>query len=80
MSRSSSMQTLDIYDDAIEVSQDPVYNFGDTPAETREDEIARLAYQFWEERGQTNGSAMEDWLRAEQEIRARDASVYRRLT
>ena len=34
-------------------------------------EIAKLAYQFYEERGRENGSAEEDWYRAEQEIRGR---------
>ena len=32
--------------------------------------IARLAYSYWEARGFTGGSAEEDWLRAEEEIRA----------
>src|SRR5690349_2564069 len=35
--------------------------------------IARLAYSYWEARGFTGGSAEEDWLRAEQELRARMA-------
>ena len=35
------------------------------------DEIARLAYLFWEERSGVGGSPEEDWLRAEQEILAR---------
>lgn len=34
-------------------------------------EIAKLAYHFYEERGRQDGSAEEDWFRAEQEIRAR---------
>jgi len=33
-------------------------------------EIARLAYSYWEARGCTGGSAEQDWLRAEQEIKA----------
>ena len=33
--------------------------------------IARLAYQFWEERGRPFGSSEMDWLRAEQELQAR---------
>ena len=36
--------------------------------------IARLAYSYWEARGYTNGSPEEDWLRAEQELRARQAA------
>lgn len=31
--------------------------------------IARLAYSYWESRGCQGGSAEEDWLRAETEIR-----------
>ena len=34
---------------------------------TRED-IARLAYSYWEARGRQGGSALEDWLRAEREL------------
>lgn len=34
-----------------------------------QDEIARLAYHFWEERGCPTGSEAEDWFRAEQEVR-----------
>jgi hypothetical protein len=32
------------------------------------DQIARLAHSFWEARGRTDGSAVEDWLRAEREL------------
>jgi hypothetical protein len=37
------------------------------PAPTRE-EIARLAEKFWMERGRADGSAEQDWLRAEREL------------
>jgi hypothetical protein len=33
------------------------------------DDIARLAYSYWEARGFQGGSPEEDWLRAEQELR-----------
>ena len=33
------------------------------------EEIARLAYSFWEQRGCPQGSPEEDWFRAEEEIR-----------
>ena len=33
------------------------------------DKIALRAYRLWQERGSPIGSAEEDWLRAEQEIR-----------
>jgi hypothetical protein len=35
------------------------------------DEIARLAYSFWEARGCNSGSPEEDWFRAEKELRAK---------
>jgi hypothetical protein len=39
-------------------------------APTRE-QIAALAYSYWEARGRRGGSPEEDWLRAEQELRNR---------
>jgi hypothetical protein len=39
-------------------------------AENR-DEIAALAYQYWQERGCPIGSDQEDWLRAENELKNR---------
>jgi len=36
------------------------------------DEIAELAYRFYEERNGRGGSAEEDWHRAEQELRRRN--------
>jgi hypothetical protein len=33
-------------------------------------EIAALAYQLWEERGCPIGTPEEDWLRAEEELKA----------
>jgi hypothetical protein len=34
-----------------------------------QDEIARLAYSYWEARGYQGGSSEEDWLRAQRELR-----------
>jgi len=33
------------------------------------DEIAQLAYSYWESRGYQGGCPEEDWLRAEQQLR-----------
>jgi hypothetical protein len=41
---------------------------------SRED-IAALAYSFWEARGFQGGSPEEDWLRAEEELRTRAVAV-----
>jgi len=36
---------------------------------SEQEEIAKLAYSYWEARGCQGGSSEEDWLRAEQEFR-----------
>ena len=41
------------------------------PAAPSANEIAHLAYLYWESRGCQGGSPEEDWLRAEQELHAR---------
>ncbi|MEO8338344.1 MAG: DUF2934 domain-containing protein [Nitrospirota bacterium] len=38
--------------------------------DTQELETERLAYSYWEARGRTEGSAEDDWARAEQEMKA----------
>jgi hypothetical protein len=40
------------------------------PVPTSQERIASLAYSYWEARGFQGGSPEEDWLRAEQELRA----------
>jgi hypothetical protein len=35
------------------------------------DQVAQLAHRFWAERGHQHGHHLEDWFRAEQELRAR---------
>ena len=37
------------------------------------DEIAALAYSYWEARGYQGGSSEEDWLQAERELRDRQS-------
>jgi hypothetical protein len=49
----------------LETSQET--RLGGAPFPTR-DEIARLAYAYWEERGKPLGSAEADWVRAEDEL------------
>ena len=36
-----------------------------------EEQIAALAYSYWEARGYKGGSSEEDWFRAERELRER---------
>ena len=45
-------------------------------AELNHEDIARLAYRLWQERGSPIGSPAEDWVRAEAELRrTSEASV-----
>ncbi len=39
-----------------------------------EEEIARLAYSYWENRGCQGGSPEEDWFRAEEELKAKTST------
>jgi len=43
-----------------------------TPSER--EEVARLAYSYWEQRGRQHGSPDEDWYRAEEEVRRQRAA------
>jgi len=45
--------------------------------EPTHDEIARLAYSYWEAAGRRQDSSLDDWLRAERELRDRaDPATY----
>lgn len=44
-----------------------------SPAVELDDQVARLAYSYWEGRGGQGGSPEEDWFRAEQEVRSQTA-------
>ncbi len=48
---------------------DPVAESAPTLSVLEREEIARLAFQYWQERGCPEGSPDEDWLRAEADVR-----------
>ena len=39
------------------------------------EQVALLAYSYWEERGREGGSPEDDWYRAEREVRGRSIRV-----
>lgn len=45
-------------------------------ASLEEDDVARLAYHFWLERGGPEGCPEEDWYRAEQELAGRRGALH----
>jgi hypothetical protein len=87
-SRAKHTPVADSADAQIEIDAlagaTPVSNASAVPASTaaapavyepNHEEIALLAFLYWESRGGQGGSAEEDWLRAEQELRVRAAAV-----
>jgi hypothetical protein len=63
---------------AVEVSTavteaTPVEPVAQVATSLSNEDIARLAYSFWEARGYQGGSPEEDWLRAEQQLTAQYA-------
>jgi hypothetical protein len=50
-------------------AEKPSHSAAAAVCEPSPDDIARLAYSFWEARGYAGGSSEEDWLRAERELR-----------
>lgn len=42
-----------------------------TARPVQHEEVARLAHRYWAERGGQHGHDVEDWFRAEQELRGR---------
>ena len=50
-----------------------VSNISEISVDPSPDQIARLAYLYWLDRGCRNGSAEEDWFRAEHQLRQQAA-------
>ncbi len=63
----------------VAVEEPPVAANGQSAAATalldEHEEIARLAYSYWEARGCQGGSPEEDWHRASEEVRRRRAGT-----
>lgn len=53
---------------AVPARKPPAYTLVE-PREVTHEEIARLAYAYWEQRGFQGGSPEEDWRRAERELK-----------
>jgi hypothetical protein len=43
----------------------------DQPKSVSHEEVAALAHRFWAERGHKHGNHVDDWFRAEQELRGK---------
>ena len=73
------MAPIDTTTDAmINTTLSNLQNPSEAAPKARDEEIARLAHTYWEERQKNGlpGSDVEDWLRAEAEVaRVRDAAI-----
>lgn len=56
------------------LNSDPVSSNGRAAAQERsvsQEEVARLAHSYWQQRGRKHGQHEDDWYRAEQELRGK---------
>ena len=62
-----------IHPHAADMERNPVVKDGIGEAQHHQD-IARLAYAIWQDRGCPHGTDLEDWLEAEQQLSKRHAA------
>ena len=67
----ASVAAVQKSEEAKPVVQAPEICAAPAPYIPTQEQIAALAYTYWESRGYQGGSSEEDWLRAENELRAR---------
>jgi hypothetical protein len=60
---------------AAAMAPDTAVERGISTSLIEQDDIALLAYSYWEARGCLHGSPEEDWFRAEKELRQRAAAA-----
>jgi hypothetical protein len=53
---------------AVAILEDPVEEAAPTFSSPGHEQIAQLAYSYWQARGCPDGSAEKDWLRAEADL------------
>jgi len=56
-------------------ADEPVSETRTPGSQLAHEQIARLAYAYWQNRGCPDGSPEEDWLRAEAELKARPSGA-----
>jgi hypothetical protein len=49
----------------LEVKMTQQATMNESPSTLRHDQVAKLAYEIWEENGRPSGTAEKDWLLAE---------------
>lgn len=69
----SKSQPVAVSEEPVAISVQAVVTAVAAPCAPKHEEIATLAYSYWVARGCQGGSQDEDWRRAEQELRSRNA-------
>ena len=65
------MKSTNVVDDEPGLIPAVVMDAEDELSAPTHDEVAELAYQYWEARNGQGGSPWEDWFRAEEELKRR---------
>ncbi len=70
-------KSVDRHPDEIEKTQSTLAPKSDDPTVLIpiEQQIQRRAYELYEQRGRTDGHALDDWLQAEREIKSTQANA-----
>lgn len=66
------MQATKLLDDEPGLVPAELMQIDDEVSAPMDEQIAELAYSYWEARGSQGGSPWEDWFRAEQELKRRE--------
>jgi len=65
------MQATKLLDDEPGLTPAETLSVDDEMSAPTDDQVAELAYSYWEARGFQGGSPWEDWFRAEEELKRR---------
>jgi len=65
------MRATKLLDDEPGLEPAEIMQRDDAVSAPSDDEVAQLAYSYWEARGGEGGSPWEDWFRAEEELKRR---------
>jgi hypothetical protein len=63
------------YPQTADIERNPVIDDGIGEEQQQHEDIARLAYAIWQDRGCPHGSDVEDWFEAEQQLSKRHVAT-----
>jgi hypothetical protein len=63
-----------IHPQTADIERNPVIDDGIGEEQQQHEDIARLAYAIWQDRGCPHGTDVEDWLEAERQLSRRQVA------